>query len=430
MADSSVLASAVPILWRANKEIKNLPRAHFHTHPHLLRSSKLTRASFSSTRMSGLPKSKRAKPAKAEPAMPEATKAELTKADLANADLTSPPEAISITPDKIEFSPAIPWPAPFDVQKRIQELHGYLDPKNPWYEFEQQHVNIKAVIQLYEDGIIDGSEEVFIMQGKIVTEEETLEANTWAWIEVYSFKCLPRTYLTNGPKLQGMGYEFAEKHAYGHGAFNTYHEVRNQAPFWCSSSKFRLFQIRMLVRLIPQQGGDGTVHRINVINDTGSCLLTLFDTDISFLGNLQGYTGWRGDVTVRNASGTINRYRRLRVQIQLVRDDYSPWSNWINEYAAIKPASQGVPRLSGNGIRRVLYLGTAPGNHLLAVAATKGGMASLLLKHATAERKRGNRYPLYLDAIKSALRRHQKLKKLVRFNLSEGPCSFLSWSSG
>jgi hypothetical protein len=33
----------------------------------------------------------------------------------------------------------------------------------------------------------------------------------------------------------------------------------------------------------------------------------------------------------------------------------------------------------------------------------------------------GNRYPPYLDAIKSALRRHQRLKKLVWFNLSEGP---------
>ena len=132
----------------------------------------------------------------------------------------------------MEFSPAIPWPAPFDVKKRIQELRGYLDPKNPRYEFEQQHVNIKAVIQLYEDGKIDGSEEVFIMHGKVVTEQETLEGNTWAWIEVYSFKCLPRTYLTNGVKLQGMGYEFAEKHAYGHGTFgNRYHEVRNQAVF-------------------------------------------------------------------------------------------------------------------------------------------------------------------------------------------------------
>jgi hypothetical protein len=134
----------------------------------------------------------------------------------------------------------------------------------------------------------------------------------------------------------------------------------------------------MLVRLIPQQGGDGTVHRVNVINDTGSSLLTLFDTDILQLGILEGYTGWRGEVTVRNASGTVNRYRRIRVQFQLLRDDDSPWSNWINDYAVIKPDSQGVPRLSGCGIRRVMYLGTPPGNHLLAIATTKGGMASLL----------------------------------------------------
>ena len=180
--------------------------------------------------MSGLPKYKRAKPAKAEPAMPEATKAELTKADLAKAELTKA-DLAKADLAKADLTSAIPWPAPFDVQKRIQELRGYLDPKNPWYEFEQ-NVNIKAVIQLYEDGIIDGSEEVFIMQGKIVTEEETLKANTWAWIEVYSFKCLPRTYLTNGLKSQGMGYEFAEKHAYDHGTFNDrYHEVRNQALF-------------------------------------------------------------------------------------------------------------------------------------------------------------------------------------------------------
>jgi hypothetical protein len=145
--------------------------------------------------------------------------------------------------NKIEFSPAIPWPAPFDVQKRIQELRGYLDPKNPRYEFEQQHVNIKAVIQLYEDGKIDGSEEVFIMEGKIVTEEEMLEGTAWTWVEVYSFKSLPRTYLTNRFKLQGMGFEFAEKHAYGHGAFgNRYHEVRNQAVFSAPRLNFACFR--------------------------------------------------------------------------------------------------------------------------------------------------------------------------------------------
>jgi hypothetical protein len=98
-----------------------------------------------------------------------------------------PSEVISIMSDKIKFSPAIPWPTPFGVQKRMEELRGYLDPKHPWYRSEQ-FVNIKAVIQLYEDGTIDGSKEVVVMEGKIITEEEMLEGNAWAWIEVRSFK--------------------------------------------------------------------------------------------------------------------------------------------------------------------------------------------------------------------------------------------------
>jgi hypothetical protein len=133
--------------------------------------------------------------------------------------------------DKVEFSPAIPWPASFDVQKRIEKLRGYLDPEHPWYKSEQL-VNIKAVIQLYEDGKIDGSKEVIVMEGKVVTEEEMSEGDAWAWIEVHSFKSFLRTHLTNRFKLQGMEYQFAVKHAYGHGTFgNCYHEVRNQAIF-------------------------------------------------------------------------------------------------------------------------------------------------------------------------------------------------------
>jgi hypothetical protein len=72
----------------------------------------------------------------------------------------------------IKFLPAIPLPVPFDVQKRIQELRGYLDPNNRHRQPEQQHTNIKAAIKLYEDGKIDGVEEVFIMDGKVVPEEE------------------------------------------------------------------------------------------------------------------------------------------------------------------------------------------------------------------------------------------------------------------
>jgi hypothetical protein len=134
----------------------------------------------------------------------------------------------------------------------------------------------------------------------------------------------------------------------------------------------------MLVRLTPQRGGDGTIHRITAINDTGSTILTLFDTDLPLLGDSDEYAGWAGDAEVTNADGVTNTHRRLRLQVQLVRDDDSPWSDWINERAIVKPDSQGLPRLSGQGIRKALYMGTTPGNHVLAVATTKGGMTSLL----------------------------------------------------
>jgi hypothetical protein len=101
----------------------------------------------------------------------------------------------------MEFSASIPIPAPpFDIQKRIQELRGYLDPKNPDYQPEQQHTNIKAAIKLYEDGKIDGVKPVFIVDGKVVPEEESY-TRKWSWDE-------------------GMWYQYAQyaqKHAYGHG---------------------------------------------------------------------------------------------------------------------------------------------------------------------------------------------------------------------
>jgi hypothetical protein len=114
---------------------------------------------------------------------------------------THPSKIINIMSNKIEFSPAIPWVEPFDVQKRIQELRGYLDPKNPQCEPKEQHVNIKAVIQLYEEGKIDGLENICIMEGKVVTKQEMFKGTARAWVEVYSSSPSLRTHLTNGFKL-------------------------------------------------------------------------------------------------------------------------------------------------------------------------------------------------------------------------------------
>ena len=134
----------------------------------------------------------------------------------------------------------------------------------------------------------------------------------------------------------------------------------------------------MLLRLTPLFGGDGTIHGIIVMHDTGSDVLTLFDIDLLQLGNSHGYTGWQLPADIMDASGRITSFRTLYVQVQLVRDDNTPWSEWIDEFAIVKRLDQGVPRLSGVGIRHALYIGTAPGNHLLAMSATKGGLTSLL----------------------------------------------------
>lgn len=98
-------------------------------------------------------------------------------------DQSTTQASVSMT-NKIEFSPAIPLRTPFDVQKRIQDLHEYLNPESPQCQPEQQHVNIKATIQFYKDKKIDGSQRVYIMDGELVSREEMFKGSTWAWGEV------------------------------------------------------------------------------------------------------------------------------------------------------------------------------------------------------------------------------------------------------
>jgi restriction endonuclease S subunit len=64
----------------------------------------------------------------------------------------------------MEFSPGIPIPAPpFDVQKRIQKLLDYLDPNS------STSIS-KPPLNLDEDGKIDGVEQVYTMDGKVVSK--------------------------------------------------------------------------------------------------------------------------------------------------------------------------------------------------------------------------------------------------------------------
>ena len=134
----------------------------------------------------------------------------------------------------------------------------------------------------------------------------------------------------------------------------------------------------MLLRLTPEFGGDGTVHGIIAMNDTGSDMLTLFNTDLLRLGNIQNYNGWQMETVIVDANGVMTPFPSLRVQVQLVDNENVPWSGSI--IMSSPWSSNLVPTYhdSAAGIRRVLYIGTAPGNHLLAVSATKSGLTSLL----------------------------------------------------
>jgi hypothetical protein len=93
--------------------------------------------------------------------------------------------------DEIVWLPT-PLPVPLDIQERIQQLRNYLTPDHPQYEREEQHLNIRAAIKLYEDGKLDGLGRVCIMEGKVVSMDEMFKGTAWAWIEV-RFKFLAST---------------------------------------------------------------------------------------------------------------------------------------------------------------------------------------------------------------------------------------------
>ena len=98
----------------------------------------------------------------------------------------------------------------------------------------------------------------------------------------------------------------------------------------------------MLLRLTPAFGGDGTVYGIIAVNDTGSDVLTNFNTDLPQLGNIQGYTGWLLPTAIVDVNGVVTFFPTIRVQVQLVRDNNMPWSDWIDESALVKQLGPNI----------------------------------------------------------------------------------------
>lgn len=78
----------------------------------------------------------------------------------------------------------MPLPIQFDVLTRVKQLNNCLDPNHEYFQPEGQHRNIQALIKMYESGEVDGSGEICIMEGKVVSRNEAFRAPTWVWVEV------------------------------------------------------------------------------------------------------------------------------------------------------------------------------------------------------------------------------------------------------
>ncbi|KAF7508346.1 hypothetical protein GJ744_009337 [Endocarpon pusillum] len=69
------------------------------------------------------------------------------------------------------------------MSRNVSKTPQLLDPNNPSCEPERQHVKIKAVIKLYEDGKIDGIKHVSVMNRMIVSRYEIFKDPHYFWTE-------------------------------------------------------------------------------------------------------------------------------------------------------------------------------------------------------------------------------------------------------
>ncbi|KIN06961.1 hypothetical protein OIDMADRAFT_174054 [Oidiodendron maius Zn] len=217
----------------------------------------------------------------------------------------------------ILFQPSMPQPRPpITKEVRIEKLKELLkkvkeeEKTPPKYHFLQsQAVNIEKLISMYENDEIKLGQDAWLINGRVVKEEDKDQEG-------------------EGPRWHEHGadqyyHQMAQKHAYGHGPYPTSHEILAR------------------MRLMLTEGGDGQWFYIQMMNDTGSDIMTFFDTDFAMLGDLTFYHPYRGWVEIVDASGLEQWLLRFRVEVQLVRENGDPWGPSFVEW--IVPTAHSSP---------------------------------------------------------------------------------------
>jgi hypothetical protein len=98
------------------------------------------------------------------------------------------------------------------------------------------------------------------------------------------------------------------------------------------------------------------MHGINVVNDTGSDILTLFYTDLSYLGNYWAYTGWLGRRNIGTAGGHVEQLWAFVVELRFVQPaNLVSWRNRFREAAILRHYLPVFVRLSGWRMRHHFF---------------------------------------------------------------------------
>lgn len=90
-------------------------------------------------------------------------------------------------------------------------------------------------------------------------------------------------------------------------------------------------------RLILIKGGDETLIGIDVVNDTGSNIMTSFGSDSQYQWVIYMTTKNEKHIwNVMTASGDQEQFATIWIEVRLVGEDFLPWSEWIVERAIIR----------------------------------------------------------------------------------------------
>jgi len=103
--------------------------------------------------------------------------------------------------------------------------------------------------------------------------------------------------------------------------------------------------------IVPEPCGYAILLLIAIIQKTVPCgqiqncilhYLTVFETDLPLLGNMELYSSQRNEIFTRDANGVLTPRQRMAVQVRLVRDDNSPLGDWIDEDAVVKRCTTDI----------------------------------------------------------------------------------------